>query len=77
MLSGFLSSGFTLVLAAILLCMGVAQMVKPFSRAPIDPRVLIVIALLLFVRYGLVRKRQRRLEMMQNVPKKPLGLSDD
>jgi uncharacterized membrane protein len=77
MFSGFLGSGFTLVLAAVLLCLGVVQMIKPFSGAPINPLALIAAALLLFVRYGLVRQRQRRMAMLDKVPKKPLGLSDD
>ena len=77
MFSGFLGSGFTLVLAAVLLFLGVVQMIKPFSGAPINPLALIAAALLLFVRYGLVRQRQRRMAMLDKVPKKPLGLSDD
>lgn len=77
MLSGFLNSGLTLVLAAILLCLGVVQMIKPFSGAPIQPVALVIAALLLFVRYGLVRQRRKRLELRDSVPKKPLGLSSD
>ena len=72
-----LRAALTLTLAVILLGLGIAQMVRPFSGAPINPVLLIIAALLLFLRYGLVRQRQKRLELMQGVPKRPLGLSDD
>jgi hypothetical protein len=72
-----LSSRVTLVLAAIVLCFGVVQMVRPFSRAPFNPVLMIVIGLLLIVRYGMARQRQKRLELMKGVPKRPLGLNED
>ncbi len=68
---------FTLTLAAILLCLGIAQMVRPFSGAPINPLLLIAAAGLLFLRFALVRQRQKRLELMKGVSKRPLGISDD
>jgi hypothetical protein len=72
-----LRARLTLTLAVIILCLGIAQMVRPFSSAPINPVILILVAMLLFLRYGLVRQRQKRLELMKGIPKRPLGLSDD
>jgi predicted Na+-dependent transporter len=72
-----LRSAFTLTLAVVLLSFGIVQMIRPFSGAPIKPLLLIIAALLLFLRYGLVVQRQKRLELMKAVRKRPLGLSDD
>ena len=70
-------AALTLTLAIILLCLGIAQIVRPFSGAAINPVLLIIAALLLFLRYGLVRQREKRLRLMKGVPKRPLGLSDE
>jgi Flp pilus assembly protein TadB len=72
-----LPASLTLALGLILLCLGIAQMVRPFSGAPINPVLLIIVAMLLFLRYGLVRQRQKRLELMKEIPKTPLGLSGE
>jgi hypothetical protein len=72
-----LSSWVTLVLAAIVLCLGIVQMVRPFSRAPFNPVLMMIVAVLLFVRYGIARQRQKRIEVMRGVPKRPLGLGED
>ena len=77
MIAAMLSSRLTLVLAAIVVCLGVVQMVRPFSGAPFNPVLLILIGLLLFARYGMARQRQKRIELMKRVPKRPLGLGDD
>ncbi len=72
-----LRAGLTLTLAVIILALGIAQMVRPFSSAPISPVLMIVVSLLLFLRYGLVRQRQKRLQLMNQVNKRPLGLTDE
>ncbi len=77
MINQMLSSRVTLVLAAVVVCLGVVQMVHPFSGAPFNPILLILIGLLLFARYGMARQRQKRIEMMNEVKDHPLGLVDD
>ncbi len=68
---------FSLALAIVLLCVGVLQMVRPFSAAPVNPVLLIIAAALLMVRYFALRQRQHRAEIMKDVPKRPLGIGDD
>jgi hypothetical protein len=69
-------STWSLILGAILLAVGILQWVRPFSSAPVNPKLMILAAVLLFLRYGAVRQRQKRLELLNAVPKHPLGLSD-
>ena len=69
-------SAWSLILAGIILCLGILQWIRPFSAAPIDPRLLILAAVLLFLRYFAVRQREKRRELLDAVPKHPLGLSD-
>ena len=69
-------SAWSLILATILLIAGVWQWVRPFSSAPVNPKLMILAAILLFLRYGAVRQRQRRQELLDSVPKRPLGLDD-
>lgn len=77
MISSMLSSRVTLVLAAVVIIFGVVQIVRPFSGAPFNPVLMILIGLLLFVRYGMARQREKRMEMMKEVKKRPLGLGED
>ena len=70
-------SAWSLILAAILLVLGIWQWVRPFSSAPVNPKLMILAAILLFLRYGAVRQRQRRMEMLNQVAKRPLGLDGE
>ncbi len=70
-------SAWSLILASILLVAGIVQWVRPFSAAPVNPKLMILAAVLLFLRYGAVRQHQKRQEMLNSVPKHPLGISDD
>lgn len=67
----------SLALALVLFVLGVVQMVKPFSAAPVNPYLMLVAAVLLAARYFAVRQRMRRDELLRNVPKHPLGLDMD
>lgn len=66
-----------MALALVLFVLGVVQMVKPFSAAPVNPYLMLVAAVLLAARYFAVRQRMRRDELLRNVPKHPLGLDSD
>jgi hypothetical protein len=70
-------ANFSLALAVILLVVGVVQWIRPFSAAPVNPLLLVIAALLLIARYLVARQRQKREEILDSVPKRPLGLSDD
>jgi hypothetical protein len=70
-------ANFSLALAVILLVVGVIQWIRPFSAAPVNPLLLVIAALLLIARYLVARQRQKREEILDSVPKRPLGLSDD
>jgi hypothetical protein len=67
----------SLALAVVLFVLGVVQMVKPFSAAPVNPYLMLVAAVLLAARYFAVRQRIRRDQLLRSVPKHPLGLSDE
>lgn len=70
-------ANFSLALAIVVLVIGVVQWVRPFSAAPINPILIVVAALLLIARYTIARQREKRARMLDQVPKRPLGLSDD
>lgn len=70
-------SAWSLILASILLIIGIVQWIRPFSAAPVNPKLLIVAALLLFLRYATVRQHQKRQQMLDAVPKHPLRLSEE
>jgi drug/metabolite transporter (DMT)-like permease len=68
---------FSLALAIVLLFVGVLQLVRPFSAAPINPVLIIIAAVLLVARYLALRQRQKRAEILKRVPKHPLGISEN
>jgi hypothetical protein len=43
----------------------------------VNPKLMILAAVLLFLRYGAVRQHQKRQELLNSVPKHPLGISGD
>ena len=65
-----------LFLGAIAIGIAVAQKVHPFGN-PVPPSVLIVIAALLVLRFVLQKQLQKRNKLLKQVPRHPLGLSDD
>ena len=67
----------SLALAVVLFVLGVVQMVKPFSAAPVNPVLMMVAAVLLLARYAAVRQRQKREQMLRSVSKHPLGLDGE
>lgn len=67
----------SITLAVVLLVMGVIQWIRPFSGARLHPGLLILAAALLLARWAAVRQRRKRLELLNQVPKHPLGLSGD
>jgi hypothetical protein len=70
-------ANFSLALAVVLLVIGILQWVRPFSAAPVSPVLLVIAALLLMARYALARQRMKREQMLDQIPKHPLGISDD
>jgi len=66
------------VVAAALVILGILELLKPFGPPYLRrPGVLILLGGLLALRYvGVVVSRNRR-RMLEEVPKRPLGLSDD
>ena len=70
-------SAWSLILALILLVAGIVQWVRPFSAAPVNPKLMILAAVLLLLRYAAVRQHRKRQELLNAVPKHPLGISDD
>jgi hypothetical protein len=72
-----LSTNLSLILAAILLILAIVQMVRPFSGAPVNPVLLVIASLLLMARYAVVRQQRKRKELLDKVPRHPLGISDD
>jgi hypothetical protein len=65
-----------LVLAAVALALAIVQEVHPIGFR-IQPGVMIVVALLLTLRWALRRQRQKRADILKDVPRRPLGLSDE
>jgi hypothetical protein len=65
-----------LILAAGALGIAIIQEIHPFALR-VQPGIMIVVALLLTLRWALRKQRRKRVEMLQEVPQKPLGLSDE
>jgi hypothetical protein len=66
----------TITLALIAFGLSVAQMIHPFGFV-IHPGILLVIGLLLALRYAMRWQAKRRIDVLKEVPPRPLGLSDD
>ena len=65
-----------LILAAVALCLAIAQAIHPFGlRVP--PLPLVVIALLLALRWGMRRQARVWRDKLKDVPRHPLGIADD
>jgi len=69
----------TAALAVIALAIAIAEFVGPagLRNIRISPTVLVIAALLLAARYGVKRQAKKREEILKEVPRHPLGLSDD
>ncbi len=65
-----------LVLAGVALGIAIAQAVHPFGNR-VPPVVLIVVAALCALRWLLRKQLKRGNRIVQDVPKRPLGISDD
>jgi hypothetical protein len=64
-----LRDDLTLVLGIVVLILAIVFHLRPGF--------LIVIALLLALRYGTILQKRKRAEILREVPRRPLGLSDD
>jgi len=69
----------TLVLGVALLVIGIAALATPFGPPFIrhNPVLVMIVGALFLARYGARTVAMRRLRMLDEVPKRPLGLSDD
>jgi hypothetical protein len=65
-----------LALAVAALGLAIAQKIHPFGNR-VPPAILIVAALLGVLRYAMQKQLQRRNKMLNDVPRRPLGISDD
>jgi len=65
-----------LFLGALAIGIAVAQRIHPFGN-PVPPIVLVVVAALLILRFALQKQLQERNKMLNQVPKHPLGISDE
>lgn len=66
----------TAIAAIIILALGVVQMIHPFTGR-ISAGALILIGVLLGARYFARRQARSRERVLKDVPRRPLGLSDD
>jgi hypothetical protein len=65
-----------LVLAAVAVGVGIAQTIHPFGNR-VPPGILVVVALLCVLRFAMQKQLQKRNKMVNEVPRRPLGISDD
>jgi hypothetical protein len=65
-----------LALAVAALGLAIAQRIHPFGNR-IPPGILIVVALLFILRYAMQRQLRKRNKLLNEVPRRPLGISDD
>jgi hypothetical protein len=65
-----------LVLAVAALGLAIAQKIHPFGNR-IPPGILVVVALLFILRYAMQRQLRKRNKLVNEVPRRPLGISDD
>ena len=65
-----------IVLAAGAVALAIAQQIHPFGNR-VPPGVLIVVALLCVLRYVMRRQLQKGNKLLNEVPERPLGISDD
>ena len=71
-----LPENLAIILAGVALGLALAQMIHPFGFR-VHPGLMVVIAALLALRWVMRRQARRRAAMLQNVPKRPLGISDE
>ena len=70
-------SQFALLMALLVLVLAIFEYAHPSRQNRIGPGTLLVIALLLGLRYVFVRQAQKRSDLAKEVPRRPLGLSDE
>lgn len=66
----------TLVLAGAALLLALVQQVHPFGFR-VHPALLVVVAALLALRHVMRRQKNNRQQILNQVPPKPLGLSEE
>ena len=65
-----------LALAAAALGLAIAQKIHPFGNR-VPPGILVLVALLFTLRYAMQRQLRKRNRLLNEVPRRPLGISDD
>ena len=68
---------FALVMALLVLGLAIFEYANPSRQNRIGPGTLLVISLLLGLRFVFVRQAEKRSNMAKEVPRRPLGLSDE
>ena len=74
-----LSSRFVLLIAVALILIGAAEYVRPFGPPMLSrmPVLVILLGALLAARYFAHAAARKRSQMINEVPRNPLGISDD
>ena len=69
----------SLLLGIALVAIGIAEMLRPFGPAffRANPLLVVIIGALFTARYAVRAASLRRRRMLDEVPKRPLGISDD
>ena len=68
---------FALVMALLVLGLAIFEYANPSRQNRIGPGTLLVISLLLGLRFVFMRQAEKRSNMAKEVPRRPLGLSDE
>lgn len=68
---------FALVMALLVLALSIFEYANPSRQNRIGPGTLLVIALLLGLRFVFVRQAEKRSSLAKEVPRRPLGLTDE
>ncbi len=68
---------FALVMALLVLALSIFEYANPSRQNRIGPGTLLVISLLLGLRFVFVRQAEKRSSMAKEVPRRPLGLTDE
>jgi hypothetical protein len=64
-------------MALLVLGLAIFEYANPSRQNRIGPGTLLVISLLLGLRYVFVRQAQKRSDLAKEIPRRPLGLTDE
>jgi hypothetical protein len=67
----------SIVLGAVALGLVVVQFFRPLGNVRIPPGILLLFVLIVLLRQAVRRQGQKRTDVLKEVQKRPLGLSDE